>query len=176
MKRLLLLRHAKTEQADKDTPADSERRLTEHGREDAVLVGRAMRTKGYSADLILCSPSRRTQQTLELASSEWDVRAKAEIVSSIYAASAERLIRLFQGLPDSAGQVLVIGHNPGLEDAAGLLAADNRNSGPYTDELDEKFPTGALAVFDFDIARWAELAPQSGTLVDFIQPEAMKSA
>src|SRR4029077_13619038 len=116
VKRLFLLRHAKTERANKDTPADAERALTERGRAEACAVGREMRKRSYAPDLILCSPSRRTRQTLELANAEIGSAAKVEYIPAIYAAGARQLMALFQGLPDAAREPLVIGHNPGFED------------------------------------------------------------
>lgn len=168
MKRLYLLRHAKTEQANKDTPADAARALTETGRTDAPKAGRAMRAKGYLPDLILCSPSTRTRQTLELANAELRSDAPVEFLNVIYAAGAARLLALFQGLPDVQAP-LVVGHNPGLEDSAALLIASGQASGE--EFAGQKFPTSALLVLDFDIETWKGLAPHTGTVVDFICPK-----
>jgi len=175
MKRLLLLRHAKTEQVNKDTPADAERQLTERGRNDAPRVGRAMREKGYKPDLILCSPSTRTRQTLELANAELQSPAKTEFVDAIYAAGAQKLISLFRGIPDSAGSAMVVGHNPGFEDCAALLVDEKKSRREKTDSSGEKFPTSAVAVVDFDIPYWKELSAHSGSLVDFIRPKDLES-
>src|SRR5689334_2765357 len=86
MKRVFLFRHAKTEQVNKDTPADAARALTERGRKDSPRVGRAMREKGYQPDLILCSTSTRTRQTWEFANAELHSTAKVEFVEELYAA------------------------------------------------------------------------------------------
>jgi phosphohistidine phosphatase len=168
MKRLYLLRHAKTEQANKDTPADASRALTERGRRDAPKVGRAMRAKGYLPDLILCSPSTRTRQTLDLANVELGSAAPVEFVNAIYAASAARLLRLFRGLPDVSAP-LIVGHNPGFEDSAKLLISSEKALGERG--ASEKFPTSALLVLDFAIEAWKELTPHTGVLLDFIRPK-----
>ena len=167
MKRLLLLRHAKTEQANKDTPADADRALTRQGEAEAPAVGREMQKRAYAPDLILCSPSRRTRQTLELANAELGSRARVEYDSAIYAAGARQLLALFRNLPDNIQQPLVVGHNPGFEDSLSLLAEPS----PQQAGEHERFPTGALAVLQFDIAAWRELSPHSGALVDFIRPK-----
>jgi len=173
MKRLLLLRHAQTEQANKDTPADSERQLTEQGQKDATKIGRALADRNYSADLIVCSPSRRTRQTLELATSQWRSTAKVEFVDAIYAASAQRLVKVIHALPDSAAAVLMIGHNPGMEDCLALLTPREQTpvdaNGKGTPHRD--FPTAALALLDFTVAKWPEILAHSGVLAEFIRPK-----
>ncbi|MBV9063799.1 MAG: histidine phosphatase family protein [Alphaproteobacteria bacterium] len=178
MRRLLLLRHAKAEQANKDTPADAERPLAERGRRDAPRVGSVMREKGYKPDLILCSPSRRTRETLELAISELRSSAGAQFIDGLYTASAQRILALVRQLPDAAKQPLLVGHNPGLEDCALLLASRGSASPllPTADDLEDKFPTGALAVLEFTILNWRSVTPHSGRLVDFVRPKDLPSA
>jgi phosphohistidine phosphatase len=173
MKRLFLFRHAKTEQANKDTPADSERSLTERGRTDAPLVGRAMREKGYVPDLILCSPSVRTRQTLELAQREFNGSARIEFVNAIYAASARQLVQIICDISDRARKPLLVGHNPGFEECAALLM--NKSAAEDVDSSAEKFPTSALVVLDFSISHWKDVKPHTGELVDFIRPKNLKS-
>ena len=167
MKRLLLLRHAKAEQANKDTPADAERKLTKRGRAEAPAVGREMRKRSYVPDLILCSPSQRTRETLDLANTELGSHAKVQYDSAIYAAGARQLLALFRKLPDDVHQPLVVGHNPGFEDCLSLLAKAPQATAGEGD----KFPTGALAVLQFEISAWRELAPHSSALVDFVRPK-----
>jgi phosphohistidine phosphatase len=172
MKRLYLLRHAKTEQANKDTPADAERPLTERGRMDAPKVGRAMRARGYFPDLILCSPSTRTQQTLQLANAELRSEAPVRYVDAIYAASAARLLALFRGLPEEAQAPLIIGHNPGFEDGAALLIASGKSI--RAEEPDKlTFPTSALLILDFEVGKWQGLAPHTATVMDFVRPKEL---
>jgi phosphohistidine phosphatase len=170
VKRLFLLRHAKTEQANKDTPADAERALTERGRTEASVVGREMHKRGYAPDLILCSPSRRTRQTLELANAELGSSAKIDYVPTIYAAGARQLLALFQGLPAAVREPLTVGHNPGFEDCLSLLLKRGEQA---SGKDKDKFPTGALAVLQFEISDWGKLSPHSGTLVDFIRPKEL---
>jgi phosphohistidine phosphatase len=173
MKRLLLLRHAKTEDINKDTPADRERVLTERGRRDAPRVGRAMDVKGYVPDLILCSPSTRTRQTLELAAAEFGGDVPTEFVEEIYDARASELMGLLRDLPANVARPLLVGHNPGFEDLARALVKKSGEPGAraLVAALKEKFPTCALAVIDFDIENWDRLAPSTGELHDFIRPK-----
>lgn len=175
MKRLLLLRHAKTEDINKDGPADFERALTERGRRDAPRVGRAMDVEGYVPDLILCSPSTRTRQTLELAAAEFGGNAPTDFVEEIYDARASELLNLVRELPAKVARPLLVGHNPGFEDLARALVRKSGEPGTkaLVAELKEKFPTCALAVIDFDIQHWEQLAPSTGELRDFIRPKTL---
>lgn len=172
MKRLFLLRHAKTEQADKDTPADADRVLTERGRSDAPLVGREMRKKGYQPDLILCSPSARTRQTLELAMEEFGGSPEIRTVDSIYAAGARDIVALVRKLPRAVERPMIVGHNPSFEEAAVLLVGEA--GAAKFDSFGEKFPTAALAVIDFDTDDWKTVEPGEGELADFIKPKDLR--
>jgi phosphohistidine phosphatase len=178
MKRLLLLRHAKTEQSDKDTPADSERPLTERGRTDAQLIGRAMREKGYVPDLVICSPSVRTRETLQLAHSESGGDARTEFPDGLYAAGKRQILQIVQGASDRAGTLLLVGHNPGFEECAALLAGKSGDASAQArfSSAPEKFPTASLAVLDFQIPHWKNVEPHEGMLVDFIRPKDLKSS
>lgn len=168
MKRLFLLRHAKTEQADKDTPADADRVLTERGRGDAPLVGREMRRKAYQPDLVLCSPSVRTRQTLELAMAAFGGAPEIRIVDSIYAAGARDIVALVQSLPRAVQRPMIVGHNPSFEEAAVLLVGEGAEA---FESFGEKFPTSALAVIDFDVDDWRAVGASEGILADFIKPK-----
>ncbi|MBV9571780.1 MAG: histidine phosphatase family protein [Alphaproteobacteria bacterium] len=163
MKRLLLLRHAKTEQANKDTPADFSRALTERGRADAVAMGQQLAGKAYLPDLILCSPSARTRQTLELVNRELRSPSECRYVDAIYAAGARQLLSLLQALQDKADMVMVVGHNPALEDSLGLLTREATTP--------RVFPPAAVAVIDFDISAWREIAPCTGALAELLRPK-----
>ncbi|HUJ47889.1 MAG TPA: histidine phosphatase family protein [Rhizomicrobium sp.] len=173
MRRLLLLRHAKTEQINKDTPADRDRVLTERGRSDAPKVGQAMQHRGYLPDLILCSTSARTRQTLELAAAEFGSDIETQFADAIYDARASELLRLIQAQPDTKPRLLLVGHNPGFEDLAGALVdeAEDSKAKARIEKMEEKFPTSALAVIDFVVDRWRDVKPESGRLVDFIRPK-----
>jgi phosphohistidine phosphatase len=176
MKRVFLLRHAKTEQVNKDTPADAARTLTERGRKDSPRIGAVMREKGYQPDRILCSTSTRTRETWELANAELHSSAKVEFVEALYAASAREIVQMLRQLPDSVKKPLLVGHNPGFEEAAAILAQDSGDPAAHFrfDSIQEKFPTAALVVLDFKIAHWKELEPHTGALADFIRPKDLE--
>jgi phosphohistidine phosphatase len=169
MKRLYLLRHAKAVPAD---PAldDHARELTVKGMHDAAAMARYLRKNGFVPDLILSSTSARTRQTAELVLRE--IEAKADYREALYLAEAGKILKAVQAAPQNAGGVMVVGHNPGLEDLAGLLAREpvRRKERARRDVLEEKFPTAALAVLDFECEKWRDIEPGEGKLVDFIRP------
>ena len=117
--------------------------------------------------LVLCSPARRTLETLEpLRPLFGDDRVRVE--DSLYLASAGRLLERLRELPDEQPDVLLIGHDPGLHDLALALAARDRSL-DYR-QLREKLPTGALVELELRLAHWRDLAPGTARLVAFTRP------
>jgi phosphohistidine phosphatase len=171
VKRLLLLRHAKAVPGGPKTD-DHARALAERGRGDAPAVGRYMRKWDLVPGLVLCSTSKRTVETAELVFAEFRVRPEIEYMAALYLAEPAQIVSILRKLPGDAKSVCVIGHNPGLEVCAGRLAREpvTRKERDIFDVIEEKFPTGALAVLDFDIDRWRDLAPETGALIDFVRP------
>ena len=170
MKRLYLLRHAKAVPAEPEVE-DHGRELTVRGMHDAAAIARYLRKNGFAPELMLVSTSARTRQTAELVLRELD--AKAEYREQLYLAEAGKILGQVQGAPVSAEGVMVVGHNPGLEELASLLAREpvRRKERNRRDVLEEKFPTAALAVLDFDVEKWREIRPGEGELVDFVRPK-----
>jgi phosphohistidine phosphatase len=164
MKRVYLLRHAKSSWADPSL-ADHDRPLNGRGRRAAAAMGEHLRAAGVAPELVLCSSARRTRETLErIAPALGDARVEFE--AGLYGASAHALRRRLERLPDEVESVLLIAHNPGLEDLALELAAPS----PATEAMAEKFPTGALAVLELPGASWSELAPGTAELATFVRP------
>jgi phosphohistidine phosphatase len=173
MKRLVLLRHAKSLQ---DTSVkDKERPLNDRGRNDAPRMGVYMHHRRYIPQLVLCSPSKRTAETWELLAPELDASPDVRFVEALYLAPAPTIAKLVRAVAPGVQTLLVIGHNPGLEDCAQAFARK-----PVTGEerkrdaaLRTKFPTCALAVLDFDVESWPEAAAGSGILADFERPKGL---
>jgi phosphohistidine phosphatase len=169
MKRLYLLRHAKAVPAE---PAleDHDRELTVRGMHDAGAMARYMRKNGFIPDLILSSSAARTRQTTELVLRE--IAARTDYRESLYLAEAGKILMLVQAAPQNVAGAMVVGHNPGLEDLANLLAREpvRRKERVRRDVLEEKFPTAALAVLDFDVEKWRDIRPGEGALADFVRP------
>jgi len=170
LRRLLLLRHAKAEPGAAEQE-DHDRTLTERGVADAAAMARYLRKQGYIPSRILCSTSLRTVQTVEPVLKL--APAPVDYLAAIYLAPPGRLMALAQDAADADTVLMLVGHNPGLEQCAVLLAREpvKPREQHRLDVLEEKFPTAALAVLDFDIARWKQLAPGTGRLVDFARPK-----
>jgi phosphohistidine phosphatase len=174
MKRLILLRHAKSLQDD--AKKDKDRPLNARGRADAPRMGSYMHRRRYLPQLVLCSSARRTVETWELVGPELEAAVPSRFPDALYLASAETIANLVQGTDDHVSTLLVIGHNPGLEECAQTLARKPQNATEreYEAGLRAKFPTCALAVLDFGAADWREVTAASGVLVDFARPKDLK--
>jgi phosphohistidine phosphatase len=170
VKRLYLLRHAKAVPAD---PAldDFARELTVRGMHDGAAMARYLRKNEMRPDLILASASARTRQTAELVLRELD--AKTDYRETLYLAEPGKILGMVQAAPASVSGLMVVGHNPGIEEVATLLAREpvRRKEKVRRDVLEEKFPTAALAVLDFDVAKWRDISPGAGKLADFVRPK-----
>jgi phosphohistidine phosphatase len=102
-----------------------------------------------------------------------EIEATADYREGLYLAEAGKILGLIQAAPQSISDLMVIGHNPGLEELATMLAREpvRRKERARRDVLEEKFPTAALAVLDFDIAKWREINLGEGKLADFVRPK-----
>jgi phosphohistidine phosphatase len=170
MKRLFLLRHAKAQPADGGCE-DFDRTLMLSGMQDAAGMARYLRKGGYRTELILCSPSARTIQTAELVLLELD--SNIDYRDTLYLAEPAKILAAVRGAPAQVSHLMVVGHNPGLETVAALLAREpvRRKERARHDALEEKFPTCALAILDFDVGRWRDVGQGGGKLVEFVRPK-----
>jgi len=175
MRRLLLLRHAK---AVTESPGgDHARVLNARGREDAARMGGFLHTKKLTPDSVLCSSAARTMETWQLVAPELGNAPQAEFLDGLYLASWKAILNIVRAAPDATKSLLVIGHNPGLEECALALAhkPDSKEERARCDELREKFPTCSLALFECDIAHWRELATGANKLTAFVRPKDLKT-
>lgn len=169
MKRLTLLRHAKASQ-DGSAPRDFDRALTGEGRAQAARMGAYMAAEGLAPDLALCSPARRTTETFDLAAPQLSPAPRLVLADPLYNALPAAIIDEIAGAGD-ARHVVVIGHNPGLH-ALALMLVDPRASDPaLIEQLQQKFPPGALAHFAFDFDDWRALDGARGALLRFATPK-----
>ena len=166
MRRLMLLRHAKTERAEPGA-RDRDRTLTKRGRTDAQAIGAYMARHGLVPDLALVSPATRAQETWTLAADYFAKPPKAVDEERIYNASADNLLALI-GETGRARSLLLVGHNPGFHDLAVALIASG--DAVTRERLNEKLPTAGLVVIDLAFDDWALLHPHSGRLERFVSP------
>lgn len=172
MKTLGLFRHAKSDWNDARL-RDFDRPLNKRGREGAGLMGVHIRDYGVLWRRIIASPAVRVTQTIELAAEaagqvpplNWDRR--------IYLASSPTLMELLreQHGDDDAGPptILMVGHNPGLEDLIFDLVPDDGSS-PLRDTVEDKFPTAAFAVLELEIDDWRDIDDGCARLVHLMRP------
>ena len=165
MRRLLLLRHAKSDRPpgvpDRDRPLDA------RGREAAPRMGAYLAREGLRPDLALVSPSRRTRETWEAVATALDA-VPVRVVETIYEAPPESLLAAVRAGPDTAETLILVGHNPGTEALAEMLAAEGAPAART--RLAQGFPTAALAVIAFDVARWSDIG-RNGRLERFVRPK-----
>ena len=163
MKRLLLLRHAKSSWDDPSL-ADRDRPLAPRGHKAAERMADHLRSSVPAVDLVLCSPALRTTETLEHVGGAF---ADAEMVieDGLYGAGDDELLDRLRQVSDDVRGVALIGHNPGIQELATELAG----GGEDLERMRTKFPTGALAVLAFD-GSWATLGPGGARLTSFVTP------
>jgi phosphohistidine phosphatase len=165
-RRLLLIRHAKSSWNDASL-SDRDRPLAGRGRKGAERMGAHLRGEGLRPDVVLCSPSRRTRDTLDLLKFSG---AEVMYLDELYAASQDELLASAREVRDDAEVVAVVGHNPGIQDLSIELASDDAAAGAV--RLRQKFPTCAVAVFDVDGA-WRDVAAARVRLVSFVVPKEL---
>jgi phosphohistidine phosphatase len=170
MRRLMLLRHAKS---DWSLPgqSDHDRDLATRGRKAAPLIGRYMADHDIIPDHAIVSTATRTRETWRLVAGMFPRQPPADFEDRIYEASPRDILAAIADAPPSARSLLVVGHNPGFHDTANLLVESGDKRIRKT--LSEKFPTGALAVIDLDIDDWANIRPGTGHLDSFVTPRAI---
>ncbi len=162
---IVLLRHAK---ADWPDVADHERPLAEQGRRDAPAVGEWLTAQGHAPQLALCSTATRTRETWKLVAHHLPHRPRTVYEERIYEASPGEIIAMLGEVDDEVHDVLVVGHNPGMENLAGTLAGES--DGEALAGLSRSgFPTAGVAVLRFT-GSWKSVEPGTGTLTDFWAP------
>ncbi|AQS70747.1 histidine phosphatase family protein [Streptomyces pactum] len=166
LRRLVVLRHAKS--ARPDGVADHDRPLAGRGRRDAPAAGRALAQADRLPDLALCSTAVRARQTWELASAQWGTPPPVHYDPRLYAAGAPDLLEVVREVPAEIGTLLLVGHNPGLEELVLELAGDALDD--TLDRVRVKFPTSAVAVLAWHGTDWRALAPQAALLTAMTVP------
>lgn len=170
MLRLWLLRHAKSAWDDPGLD-DFARSLSPRGRKACRRIARHMTERGIQPDLVLCSPATRTRQTWERLEKRLAPEAKVRFEPSLYLADPAALLALIRTVPNACREMLLIGHNPGLEELAQHLAGTA--AGDALPRLSEKYPTGALAELCFTARTWGQVAPDGGFLASFVTPNQL---
>lgn len=161
MKTLTLLRHAKAVPPGGGIE-DHARPLSPRGHEDAAAVGEAT----HPPDLVLCSTSLRTRQTIADVAAAWRHQPEILYEPALYLSGPLVLLRRIEAVPDEVGSLWLVGHNPGLHELA-LILARHAAGADEAAELQERFPTAARATFKVHAGSWKKLGEAKRTLAEF---------
>ncbi|MBW8783027.1 MAG: histidine phosphatase family protein [Novosphingobium sp.] len=168
MKILGLFRHAKSDWDDPHA-RDFDRPLNARGRKGAKLMGRHIRDYGVHWDRVIASPALRSAETIERASADDPRLGEVTWDRRIYLASPETLCDLVREQDDALGNVLLVGHNPGLEELIFTLVRDDGSS-PLRDSIEAKFPTATFAVLELAVDRWRDVREGCARIVHVARP------
>lgn len=171
MRRLMLLRHGKS-----DWPAgvpDLQRPVAERGRRASKAMGHYMAASGFFPEKVLVSPAQRTRQTWEIAGQAFSPARPVVFEPAIYEAEAQELLAVVQALPDEVANVLMVGHNPGLQDLALFLCGEG--DAEAMTRLKSKYPTAGLAILDLSVNRWSEAGERCAILRRFDTPRSIET-
>jgi phosphohistidine phosphatase len=167
--RLWLLRHAKSSWDDPGLD-DRERPLAPRGERAADLVRDHLDAEGIRPELVLCSSALRTRQTLARVLPALGAELEIRIERSSYTFDGGALLERLQRVPERVGSVMMIGHNPAIEELAVSLCS----GGDRLDRLTQKYPTGALAEIELPGGSWRELGERNGELTRFVVPRELE--
>ena len=157
MKRLTLLRHAKSER-DSPSGSDFDRSLNERGRADSKRMGQEIRDLGLKFDLVLASPAQRVVETVEGVEG-----LSPQFNDQIYDASTGQLLEIVRSVDNSVESLMLVGHNPGFEFLAAKL----------TDHVVDAVPTATLVEIELSVDDWRDVGEGSGRQVRVIRPNAL---
>jgi phosphohistidine phosphatase len=171
MPRLMLLRHAKSSW-DAAGVKDFDRPLNARGRHAAPLMGRHMAAHALLPDRIVCSTARRTRETLAGLLSHFDRDLDIRLTGDLYESGRGDYLDVIRAFGATARQLLVIGHNPAMQEVAvDLVGAGNPM---LISAIAADYPTAALAVIDFPEKKWSEINPRGGRIVAFFRPRELE--
>ncbi len=152
MKTLFILRHAKSSWKD-DSLQDFDRPLNGRGRKAAELIGTLMKNKKLTPDLVLCSPAVRARETIQIVMKTARLPAELRYDQRIYEAGTLQLLEVISQIEEDKDSVLLVGHNPGLEELLQVLTSSV-----------EHMATGTLGKIDLKAAKWSKALEDKGTL------------
>ena len=170
MRRLILIRHAKSSWSDPDL-ADHDRPLNQRGRMAAVLMGAWLAERGHRPEVVLCSSSLRTQETAARLRMALPALPEPVVRADLYHADPADMLRVVQATPEAVSTLALIGHQPGLGAFTRRLATADTPASCL--RAYQKFPTAACAVLEHDGASWADLAFGAARFVAFAVPREL---
>ena len=173
MRRLLLLRHAKAERLQPGG-RDQDRVLAARGRADAKTLGAYLARHAFIPDRAVVSTAARTRETWTLLAAAMVKAPPASFEERLYDASPESILQAVKETGPDTGTLMVIGHNPGLQELAAMLVASGDIEA--RERLGREFPTSALVVITFAAENWNGVHPRGGRLEHFLTPRWLAAA
>jgi phosphohistidine phosphatase len=167
---LWLLRHAKSSWDQPDLE-DHERPLASRGVRAAARMREFIDAEGIRPELVVCSSALRARETLAGLLPALGPELNVSIEPSMYAFDADELLDRIRRIPAAVGSSMLVGHNPASQELALMLAGPS----PRRDELERKFPTGALAQIDLAVSSWGDVVEGSGELVRIVTPRDLEA-
>ncbi len=164
MKTLYLLRHAKSSWKNPEL-LDFERPLNRRGKKDAPAMGKFLKSQKIEIEMLVCSPAKRTRKTAKKVAKEI-AYPKQQILykKEIYEANVADLFGIVQETPNEISSLMLVGHNPSLNDFANLLLSEN----PI-----ENIPTAGIVAISFAVNSWQEIEENTGKLLFFEYPQKL---
>ncbi len=161
-KRLFMLRHA---QALPSSAGDKSRALSPKGIKDAKALGRIMSEQGYIPDIVLCSPAKRTRQTLENLQTSLQITS-VEFAEILYNGSTGDYLYEIQKISGNYNNILIIAHNPCIYELVILLAKQGNEN--LLQKLSMGYPPASLSVIKCKCESWLNIKPEENELIDLI--------
>ena len=162
MKTLFLLRHAKSSWKDQAL-ADFERPLNDRGRKAAELIGNFIAKQNVTIDLVISSPAVRARQTIDLVLKTARRSPDLRFDQRVYEATPTRLLEITSQIEDDRKSVMLVGHNPGMEELLGLLVG-----------IEQHMPTASLAKVVLSSKKWDKILTEKGVLESFVRARELK--
>ena len=170
MKTLALLRHAKSSWDDPNLD-DFDRPLAPRGMEAAKRVGNELKRRKLAFDLVLASPARRVTETIAEVEKGYGETLNARFDPRLYGASDEELLSIVRETGHEIERLLVIGHNPTLQQLAAGLAEEGSSEARA---VADHYPTAALTIIDLPATTWREVEPGTGRIALFVRPKDLR--
>lgn len=170
MKTLYVMRHAKSDLAEQ-VMDDMHRPLNRRGERAASLMGIYLAQQGFPVRGIFCSPATRTETTARRVRDMLTEQPPLVTLPDLYAATFDGLMDRLAALENAPDHILLVGHNPGLEDLIEGLMTEESRTAPVASRMGGKLPTGALAILKLPIDKWADIRPGVAELINFTRPK-----